>query len=459
MPLRVFSHKLVIIALCVLFLTPATVVSADEDTRDVQQILSALGYNPGPLDGLWGGSTARALEAYAASEGLAFEGALTTELYDHLVARHPGLATGYRHLEAALDMPQPPLFPLENDRCLTGQSFDSVSSANYYKVVDRDVHGATRIGGFIKVIGYVLANHISARSRETPAYQSGRPDEDFRSFLAHLENAAADHAFTELFFAPGGGPSPAHWVSALLNNLSYLVNYTDRVGLWRDDDQRAALISWGNRIYHVSHNVSGPGKGREIPSVRWPDTLALQALAYVNWGLATSSPAAFSEGVEDWFTLFNLLEANGGLRTFLNGGRWQGVAGPENNDFYYDNALGFMVIAAVSSQTVGIDLFSQVRNGATLHDAIEWRLRYVTDWERLANVSSQPLYDDYEGRRRYWQRSSFGGNWGWTEAYIGAFPDTDLAIRLARVNSERVGTGRYSSATMGPASCLYGLHR
>lgn len=459
MPIKSLSQKFRFVAFFLLFLTPAMVALADEDTRDVQQILSVLGYDPGPLDGLWGGKTARALEAYADGEGLPYEGALTTELYEHLVTRHPGLATGYRHLEAALDIGHPALFPIENDRCFAGGSFYSTSTTNYYKVVDRDVHGATRIGGFIEAIGDVLENHISARSLESPAYKAGQSDEDFKSHLAHLESAAADSAFTELYFTPGGGPSPAHWVSALLNNLSYLVNYSDRVGLWRDDSQRAALISWGNRIYDVSHRVSGPGAGREIPSVRWPDTLALQALAYVNWGIATKNIVSFAEGVEDWFILFNLLDANGGLRTFLNGGRWQDVAGPENNDFYYDNALGFMVIAAVSSQAVGINLFSQVRNGATLHDAIEWRFRYVTDWEGLEGVSSRPRYDEYRGSRRYWQPSSFGGNWGWTEAYIQAFPDADLAQQIASVNEERVGSRQYSSATMGPTSCLYGLHR
>lgn len=431
---------------------------ADDQTRDTQQILRNLGYDPGPIDGAWGRRTSSALQAYARDTGLDFDGSLTPEIYAFLVAEHSELLTSRESLEAALTAFPIELFPIDNKSCY-GNSWSANETPTYYETVNRDVHGSLRIGGFIESVGQALVAHIGDRSRNTPAYQDGGSNRRFQRFLGHLERAATDRAFTKLYFTPGGGPNPAHWVSALMNNLAYLVNYADRQELWENVDQRKAIVDWGNRLYETSHLVSGPGSGRPVKSVRWPDTVGIQALGYVNWGLAAANIEAFSEGVEDWLFLFDFLESDGAMRTFLNGGQWQNVAGSGNNDFYYDNALGFMVIAAVSARAAGVDLFRQVNNGADLHDAVRWRLQYVSDWESLDRLNSEPVYDAYEGRRRYWQANSFGGNWGWTEAYIHSFGDSDLSVALREQNSQRVALRAYTSVTMGPASCLYGMHR
>lgn len=447
-----------LVALGLVTLLASGDAQADDQTRDTQQILRNLGYDPGPIDGAWGSRTSSALQAYALDAGINYDGSLTPEVYELLVAEHAELLTSRDRLEAALRELPVEFFPIENEAC-RGGGWNANETPFYYETVDRDVHGSLRIGGFIESMGQALAAHIGDRSRDTPGYQNGVSDERFQRFLSHIEQAATDRAFARLYFTPGGGPNPAHWVSALMNNLAYLVNYADRLGLWENVDQRTAIIDWGNRLYETSHLVSGPGSGRAIRSARWPDTVGMQALGYVNWGLAAANIEAFSEGVEDWLFLFNFLESDGAMRTFLNGGQWQNVAGTGNNDFYYDNTLGFMVIAAVSARAAGVDLSRQVNNGADLHDAVRWRLQYVSDWESLDRLNSEPVYDAYEGRRRYWQANSFGGNWGWTEAYIHAFGDGDLSVALREQNSQRVGLRAYTSVTMGPASCLYGMHR
>ena len=52
----------------------------NETVRSVQKILSDLGYAPGPVDGLMGGATRSAIEAFEADRGLAVTGAVTPEL-------------------------------------------------------------------------------------------------------------------------------------------------------------------------------------------------------------------------------------------------------------------------------------------------------------------------------------------------------------------------------------------
>ena len=41
---------------------------------DIQRALGARGFNPGPLDGIWGRKTIAAVEAFQASAGLAVDG-------------------------------------------------------------------------------------------------------------------------------------------------------------------------------------------------------------------------------------------------------------------------------------------------------------------------------------------------------------------------------------------------
>ncbi len=430
--------------------------AADENVRDVQQILNSLGYDAGPLDGAWGRRTGTALAAYAAKEGVAFEGQLSNEIHAAMVEAHRGFLTGRRHLDAALRLPSLEMFPLENEQCVMLGTNLSTTPV-YYRTVDRDVHGSDRIQGFVDAVGFAVGAHLGHASRRSPAHKSGRSDRSLRALASHLEAAARDEAFTELSFG-GRGPNPAHWVSALLHNVALFVHYADRRDLWQPG-QRDLIVAWGNRLYDTSHRVAGPGRGRIDRSGLWHDTAGLQAMSYVTWGIATSNVDALSEGVEEWFKLHRLIQSDGGMKTFLNGGRWQDAGGRENNDFYYDNVLGFMVVAATALQSVGVDVFSQPSNGATLHDAVRWKILFSTDWQQLAGVTREPVYDNHNGRRRYWQHSSAGGNWGWTEAYLHAFPAAEIAARIRARNNEVVGMRSYGSTTMGPMSCLFGVHR
>ena len=66
----------------------ATVVSAESlDVRQAQRMLNQLGYNAGVVDGLYGGKTKRALEAFYADNGGSFDGSLdANEVADLLAA-------------------------------------------------------------------------------------------------------------------------------------------------------------------------------------------------------------------------------------------------------------------------------------------------------------------------------------------------------------------------------------
>ncbi|MFN0262379.1 peptidoglycan-binding protein [Tepidamorphus sp. 3E244] len=59
-------------------------VRSGADTRAVQQALDELGYDPGPVDGLYGGQTAAALRRFQENNGLPVTGTITPDTLDRL---------------------------------------------------------------------------------------------------------------------------------------------------------------------------------------------------------------------------------------------------------------------------------------------------------------------------------------------------------------------------------------
>ena len=67
-------------------LTPSSVTTlADAELiAEVQQLLTEMGYNPGPVDGQLGGKTTRAIEAFQRRQGLVPDGQVSEQLVDQL---------------------------------------------------------------------------------------------------------------------------------------------------------------------------------------------------------------------------------------------------------------------------------------------------------------------------------------------------------------------------------------
>lgn len=74
-------HKQLLRLACVLSVLALAPIGAQaQSVYAVQTALAAMGYDPGPADGLWGGQTRRALEDFYASKGREFDGKLTNSV-------------------------------------------------------------------------------------------------------------------------------------------------------------------------------------------------------------------------------------------------------------------------------------------------------------------------------------------------------------------------------------------
>ncbi|MBI1731269.1 MAG: peptidoglycan-binding protein [Gammaproteobacteria bacterium] len=57
-----------------------------EAVANVQSRLVYLGYDPGPVDGIYGPRTAKAIRAYQRDHGLGVDGRVTATLEDHITS-------------------------------------------------------------------------------------------------------------------------------------------------------------------------------------------------------------------------------------------------------------------------------------------------------------------------------------------------------------------------------------
>lgn len=74
----------------------ATTTASRETVREIQSGLYSLGYDTGPIDGIYGPQTRRAIERYQGDHGLGVTGQPSTELAGHIRSKlDSAVAAGY----------------------------------------------------------------------------------------------------------------------------------------------------------------------------------------------------------------------------------------------------------------------------------------------------------------------------------------------------------------------------
>ncbi|MHA1555143.1 MAG: peptidoglycan-binding domain-containing protein, partial [Alphaproteobacteria bacterium] len=83
---RLLKHLALLPFAALLALAAVQPAMAKGEVGPAQQFLTALGYNPGPIDGAWGGKTRNALIAFYVDRGGEFDGTLSANEIEDLVA-------------------------------------------------------------------------------------------------------------------------------------------------------------------------------------------------------------------------------------------------------------------------------------------------------------------------------------------------------------------------------------
>ena len=401
-----------------------------EPIRDLQAALDERSCEPGPVDGLWGRMTARALMRF----NLATGSGITRPITEADIARLTGSAA---QCDSTAERERRTNLIIADYSNNAFADCAGISQINHYqRIIAPDVYSPTGVWQFITSINDAGSQFL--HSKDTAV---------FEAFIEELVEAAESGAYTQLNFSRDRSQaSPAHNQSTLLLNVAYFVSVVDYFDLWKPG-QREALIAWGDILRSQSRRTRGPGAGRIDPSVRWPDTVAKQAAANITWGIVTHEISDIEAGIADLKSVLQRMQPDGPIRAFIRG-RWENAWARDKNLRLQDNMIGFLVLAAHSARYAGHDLFTQPFNGTDLHEAVTWHLAAIEDPQGFGGMSTaQDMF--------FFRAGDGAAYWGWVEPYIALFPDSDNAEQMREMSRRALGFRTHYRGAVGNTSCLF----
>ncbi|KPQ10342.1 MAG: putative peptidoglycan binding domain [Saliniramus fredricksonii] len=401
-----------------------------EPIRALQAALDERSCEPGPVDGLWGRMTARALMRFNLASG----SGITRPITEADIAKLTG-STAQCDSTAERER-RTDLIIADYANNAFGDCAGISQIRHYQRTLTRAVSSPTGVWQFITSIN-------DAGSQFLHAHDAAR----FEAFIADLVQAAEQGAYTQLDFRRDGNLSnPAHNQSTLLLNVAYFVSIVDHFDLWKPG-QRETMIAWGDILRRQSRRTRGPGRGQIDPSVRWPDTVAMQAAANITWGIITHKISDIEAGIDDILSMLRRMHPDGPVRAFIRG-PWTNAWMPDKNLYLQDHLIGFMVLAAHAAHYAGRDFFEERFNGTNLHESIAWHLDAIEDPQGFGGLSAKQDMHFFRGSGGF-------AYWGWVEPYIALFPDSDNAERMREMSRRALGFRTHYRGAAGNTSCLF----
>jgi hypothetical protein len=120
--------------LCLMLWSVVIAAHVDWRVAQVQELLKDAGFNPGPIDGILGPRTKRALRRYQASEGLPATGALNEATRQALLPSERPPASGEAKPEAAQQIPLPSERPPASGEAKPEPWLNAPPGGNFKKV-------------------------------------------------------------------------------------------------------------------------------------------------------------------------------------------------------------------------------------------------------------------------------------------------------------------------------------
>jgi len=183
----------------------------------IQAGLNELGYNAGPVDGLFGGTTASAIRAYQRNNGLSVTGQASQGLLEHIRARLRN--NGGSESSGQSQSTAPPAPPMPDQ-----QSAQTAQSENQLLI---DTQGQLRrLGHDVTLTGRLddpTADAIRAYQRDKNLLVTGQPSAPL------LEHMKASVAAQDTDSGETSGPSNVARVQAALNTRGYDAGPADGV--------------------------------------------------------------------------------------------------------------------------------------------------------------------------------------------------------------------------------------
>lgn len=407
----------IVAALVLAGLALAPAALADDTTRFVQSSLAALGHDPGPVDGQWGGKSREALNALRSEHGLDPADGITGSALALLHRLVPGEATlpspgkvvvdavarrsflqehadvARRHCNNALDLPgldvgQQPVVKFTEKRTLEGYI---ANDEDWMSPVAEglSLSAADCLGGSdaaCRDIVTVVGAWAGADALQTPVARRARSDE--------FDGVA--------------------WMANTVLSPMIVSYATARSLVDVDPTTDALILDWlHNRTLHYNY-ISDHNTKQGDPRNSLARNHAVAAtLPSVALGALIGDRSLFDQGRERWVAALSNMRKDGSFPTETQRGA--------RSLHYTGLQLGYLTAIAEVYAGQDEDLYALAGSASqTIHDAVAFNTRAWSDYGVVADYAaanhSSPSTPDSP------MATYFEGYFGWLPAYQGRFP-------------------------------------
>ena len=353
------------------FISPGSLKA--EPVRALQQILSDRNCEPGPVDGLWGGMTAAALERMNTQADLQISRPISDDDIAALEASQTRCLTWEDMSVNVYDASE-----LAESVARNADAYCRLGSWNSFLGPEQDavVHESLRIDG--DDLAKYLANADPYMNLLLRLNVTALQNSDFDELRDHFMDVIENDGFTRLepyrpvtwhgervdwigwYGRNLAMAEPAYYAALLMSAMA------QSYGILRDqlnDDERAAVRRWGEKIHRASDL-------REIRSERWADRRAAAAAGYTIWGAAVGDRRIFDRGVALFREGVHSIRADGSESDFVGARDHQGT-----ELRYQHMTYALLAMAAWAMEKTGEPGFTYARSGrGSLIDGINFHL-------------------------------------------------------------------------------------
>ena len=423
------------------------------EVRALQQILSDRNCEPGPIDGLWGGMTAAALERMNAQADLQISRPISDSDIAALEASEARCVTWADMAVHVFDASAMAENVTRNgdDYCRLGNWDSFLGPAQ-----DAVVHQSLRIEG--EDLAFYLANAEPYMNRLLRLNVMALRDSDYDALRTRFMDVIDNDGFTRL---ERYRPTMWHgervdWIGWYARNMSMaepayyaallMTVMAQSYGILRDhlsEEERAAARAWGERIHRASDL-------REVRSERWADRRAAKAAGYTMWGAAVGDRRIFDRGVALFREGVHNIRADGSESDFV------GPSAHRGTELRYQHmTYALLSMAAWAMEKTGEPAFDYARRGrGSLIDGINFHLEQSFDPESRRRMQRDQIDTFWVERARNLTDLSLAFSEFLVDAGLTTdqIPLLDDALTRRRFGSPQ---GFFGSHHGGYASCLF----
>lgn len=402
---------------------------ADDRTRFVQSSLTALGHDPGPVDGQWGGKSREALNALRAEHGLESAEGITGSALDLLHRLNPGEATlpfpavvvvdpvarrsflqqnpdvARRHCNNALDLPpldvgQKPVIKFTEEATLEGYIanhedwMSPIAEGLTLSAADCLSGSDSACDAIISVVG----NWAEADALQTPVARQARSEE--------FDGVA--------------------WMANTVLTPMIISYATARALIDVDATTDALILDWlYDRTVHFNFVSDRNTRPRDPRNSLARNHAVAATLPSVALGALIGDRLLFDKGRERWVAALSNMREDGSFPTETQRGA--------RSLHYTGLQLGYLTAITEIYASQDADLYALPGDdGQTIHDAVAFNTRAWADYDVVADYAAanhaSPSTPDSP------MATYFEGYFGWLPAYLERFPEhenvTDMATAV-----------------------------